>query len=89
MKKVQMLIVSVIVLVLCPLSWALDTTGLVAYWNLNEGSGDTAHDSAGNNDGAIHGAAWTGGISGTALLPSQSRDNQEKYFRELLKRRHI
>ncbi|RLI94339.1 MAG: hypothetical protein DRO92_03045, partial [Candidatus Altiarchaeales archaeon] len=41
---------------------------LVAFWNLNEGSGNTAYDSSGNdNNGNIHGAEWTEGISGHAL----------------------
>ena len=33
-------------------------TGLVSYWKLNEGTGTTAYDSAGNNDGTIYGATW-------------------------------
>ena len=33
--------------------------GLVGYWPLNEGQGDTAHDRSGNgNDGTIVGASW-------------------------------
>jgi len=42
--------------------------GLVARWQFDEGSGTTAADSAGANDGTIHGgASWTAGISGGAL----------------------
>jgi Tol biopolymer transport system component len=41
--------------------------GLVAYWNFDEGSGNIAHDSAGNNDGTIYGAQWTAGEIGNAL----------------------
>jgi hypothetical protein len=41
--------------------------GLVAYWNFDEGSGDIANDSAGNNDGTIYGAQWTAGEIGNAL----------------------
>jgi len=33
-------------------------SSLVARWNFNEGSGTTASDSAGDNDGTIHGPAW-------------------------------
>jgi hypothetical protein len=33
-------------------------TGLVAYYKLDEGTGTTAIDSAGNNDGTIYGATW-------------------------------
>jgi hypothetical protein len=41
--------------------------GLVALWNFDEGSGDTAADSSGNGlDGAISGATWTSpGADGT------------------------
>jgi len=41
--------------------------GLVAHWKFDEGSGMIAHDSAGNNDGVIHGAQWTTGQVGGAL----------------------
>ena len=35
-------------------------TGLVGFWNLNEGTGTTANDSSGNgNTGTISGATWT------------------------------
>ena len=45
----------------------LSSQGLAAHWTLDEGEGDTAYDSAGNNDGAVYGAQWTAGISGGAL----------------------
>lgn len=32
--------------------------GLITYYKLNEGSGSTAFDSVGNNDGTINGATW-------------------------------
>ena len=35
-----------------------DETGLVAYYKLDEGTGTTATDSAGSNDGTINGATW-------------------------------
>lgn len=34
------------------------TTGLVSSWSFDEGSGSFAFDSAGDNDGTLHGAAW-------------------------------
>ncbi len=37
--------------------WAQDS-GLIAHWKFDEGSGTTAYDSAGDNDGAIYGAQW-------------------------------
>jgi len=41
---------------------------VVGYWRFNEGSGTTAGDSTGyNNHGAISGAAWEPGRSGTGL----------------------
>ncbi|MBL7003501.1 MAG: PEP-CTERM sorting domain-containing protein [Gammaproteobacteria bacterium] len=44
------------------------TTGLTAYWSFDEGAGNIAGDSSGNNfDGTINGATWTSGISGSAL----------------------
>jgi len=44
------------------------TDGLVGYWNFDEGSGAIAHDYSGNgNDGAIHGAQWTTGVSDGGL----------------------
>lgn len=42
--------------------------GLIGYWNCNEGSGSTAHDTSGyGNNGMIVNASWVDGISGTAL----------------------
>ena len=38
-------------------------SGLVSYWKFNEGSGTTAIDSAGSNDGTIVGATYTAGSS--------------------------
>lgn len=41
---------------------------LQAFYNFDEGSGVIATDSSGNgNNGAINGAIWTTGISGSAL----------------------
>ena len=37
-----------------------DETGLVGYWDFNEGSGTTASDATSNgNDGTINGATWS------------------------------
>jgi hypothetical protein len=45
-----------------------NTSGLVAYWKFNEGSGTTAADSSGNlHNGTICGAAWDYGILNKAL----------------------
>jgi hypothetical protein len=45
------------------------TTGLVGYWNFDEGSGNVAHDTSGNgNDGTITGATWTTGKVGSGAL---------------------
>lgn len=42
--------------------------GAAAYWRFNEGSGATATDSWGNNNGTLNGPVWTGGKSDNALL---------------------
>ncbi len=39
----------------------------IAYWPLNENSGNTAADVDGHSDGAIKGARWTSGINQSAL----------------------
>ncbi|MHC4396823.1 MAG: LamG-like jellyroll fold domain-containing protein [Planctomycetota bacterium] len=39
----------------------------VSHWKFDEGSGDIAYDSVGNNDGTIYGAQWTTGQIGGAL----------------------
>ena len=53
-------------------SWVQDIKpqpfeGLISRWELDEGSGTIAHDSAGSNHGTIHGAQWTTGQAGGAL----------------------
>jgi len=40
---------------------------LVGWWKFDEGTGSTAHDSAGSNDGNIIGATWTIGKINSAL----------------------
>jgi hypothetical protein len=44
-----------------------NVSNLVSWWKFNEGSGVTAYDSAGTNDGTIYGAAWTTDYTGIAL----------------------
>jgi len=39
----------------------------ISYWKFDEGSGTTAYDSAGNNDGTVYGAQWTTGQIDGAL----------------------
>ena len=61
-------VVALAVLSLCGAAQALPS--MVAYWNFNEGSGNTAYDSAGAHNGTIYGATWTAGVGrsiGTAL----------------------
>ena len=43
-------------------------SGLIGYWNFDEGSGSIAHDtSGGGHDGTVNGAAWTTGKINTGL----------------------
>ena len=41
--------------------------GPIAYWKFDEGTGTTAHDSAGNNHGAINGAVWKAEIHASVV----------------------
>lgn len=49
--------------------WSFNTGGLVAWWKLDDGSGNVAADSSGNgNNGTLIGdAGWTAGIVGGAV----------------------
>ncbi|HUV40799.1 MAG TPA: LamG-like jellyroll fold domain-containing protein, partial [Sedimentisphaerales bacterium] len=49
--------------------------GLVSWWKFDEGQGDIAYDSEGNNDGIIYGAQWTGGQIGEALSFNDDGDD--------------
>ncbi|MDH4240213.1 MAG: hypothetical protein OEW48_11680 [Phycisphaerae bacterium] len=40
---------------------------MVAYWKFDDGQGTTANDSAGRNNGTVHGAEWTAGRFNNAL----------------------
>ena len=42
-------------------------TGLIAYYDFNEGSGSSIGDSVNNYDGDLNGPTWVSGVSGTAL----------------------
>ncbi|MHC4889517.1 MAG: hypothetical protein ACYTEO_08660, partial [Planctomycetota bacterium] len=53
------------VLVLC--GSARSVEDMVSHWKFDEGSGTTAYDSAGSNDGTIYGASWLDGIIDGAL----------------------
>lgn len=54
------------VLTFCGLAEGSDPN-LIAHWKFDEGSGTTAYDSAGDNDGTIYGATWTSGQIDGAL----------------------
>jgi hypothetical protein len=64
-KRVSFLAL-VLALVLTSVASA-DDPNLVGWWELDEGEGQTAYDSAGSNDGAIYDATWTTGKFGGAL----------------------
>jgi len=58
------------------------TSKLMAYWNFDEGSGTTAHDTSGNGyDGTIHGASWVSGKSGHALSFDGANDYVQTPFK--------
>jgi photosystem II stability/assembly factor-like uncharacterized protein len=45
------------------------TTGLIGYWNFDEGSGSVAHDTSGSGyNGVVSGATWTTGKINSALM---------------------
>ena len=52
-------------------AWGVESSesiqGLIAHWKFDEGQGDIAYDSAGNNDGTVYGAQWTTGQINGAL----------------------
>ncbi|MHC4911573.1 MAG: LamG-like jellyroll fold domain-containing protein [Planctomycetota bacterium] len=59
--------------------WSFTTWGefgpsLIGYWKFDEGSGGTAHDLAGDNDGTIYGAVWTSGKINSGLNFDGSND---------------
>ncbi len=67
---------AIVVVVACLALWSsvgqsalADTNpaGMISFWQLDEGTGTIAGDSAGPNDGTITAATWTSGILGGAL----------------------
>jgi hypothetical protein len=56
--------------------WSFDTGSLVAWWRLDEGSGDIATDSSGNeHHGTLGGnISWAEGVTGYALLFDEQGD---------------
>ncbi len=68
MKNVWLILVTVIVCV-SGLVKADITSGLVAHWKFDEGTGSVAADSAGGHTATLHGdATWETGVDGGALL---------------------
>ncbi|MHC4733618.1 MAG: LamG domain-containing protein [Planctomycetota bacterium] len=55
-------------------TWAEPPSDLVGWWKFDEGEGSIAYDSAGTNDGTIHGATWTTGQINGALSFDGSND---------------
>ncbi len=71
-KSLSIGIISLFILsVLAPMSVGYDVktldTGLIAYWNLDEGYGEVAHDSVNEFHGVVYGASWIYGKIGNAL----------------------
>lgn len=49
--------------------------GAAVYWNFDEGSGSTANDSIGSNDGSLkNGPKWAAGVTGSAVTFDGSND---------------
>ncbi len=70
MEKARTSLMIVVVLglsVLCSSALAVDGNEPIAHWKFDEGSGTTAYDSAGDNNGTIYGAQWTTGQIDGAL----------------------
>lgn len=70
MKSLTVVYLSItLALIFAPSLFAQDVqTGLVSYWNFDEGTGDIINDIVGNNDGTINGApTWVNGIIGGGL----------------------
>ena len=54
-------------------------SGLVGYWNFNEGQGSTLTDLSGNgNNGTIYGATWSDDV----YIVSQSTSFEDIFFSE-------
>jgi len=68
MEMLRMSFLLAVLVVLC-LSGSVMATdpNLIAHWQLDDGTGSVAEDSAGDNDGTVYGAVWTDGIIDGAL----------------------
>lgn len=77
--RTTILFVPVIILIITILGTAAysEKTDFVSCWHFDEGGGDTVYDSSCNNEGIIHGATWTEGISGYALSFDGNNDYVE------------
>ncbi len=70
--------------------WLLESTlginsDLIGYWSFDEGEGKVAYDKSGyGNHGAIYGAAYTNGVSGSALSFDGVEDHVEIPYDESL-----
>ena len=88
MKNV--VLTSVLILIVClmtqPMLFAGVADNLVAYWNFDEGKGDTAGDASGNgHDGVLMGdPQWTDGKFGGALEFDQEGDEVNVPYHENL-----
>jgi hypothetical protein len=63
--KLAIILIAGLSMVSCDSVLAID--GMISYWRLDEGSGSTAYDAMGVNDGAINGPQWTVGVVRNAL----------------------
>jgi hypothetical protein len=58
-----------VVFATCAPTYPVDTNDPIAHWNFDEGEGDTAYDSAGNNHGTLKGdTSWVVGQIGSYAL---------------------
>jgi hypothetical protein len=74
-QKLLFSLLAAAIIVLAPFTLALAyPSGMVSYWQFDEGSGTTVYDTIGSNNGTIYGALWTSGISGTALSFNGTND---------------
>jgi len=72
MDKMKNVCWAVVLMVVVSGGWAAieggePIPGMISYWTFDEGSGDMAYDSFGDNDGAVLGTEWTAGQIDGAL----------------------
>lgn len=72
------LVLSLLLILICTVSYADISTGLVGWWKFDDGSGTTALDSSGNaNTGTlINAPAWAAGTIGSHALTFVTASNQ-------------